>query len=80
MEDSTHPPDSRQRQGGAEAELDVSWLVEADVAAIDALARAPKGSPPIDVSLIDMSQGEVPTTLGLSRRDWWSGRERGVQP
>jgi ABC-type transporter Mla MlaB component len=39
MEDSTNRPDSRQRPGSVEVELDVSWLVEADVAAIDALAR-----------------------------------------
>jgi ABC-type transporter Mla MlaB component len=39
MEDSTHRPDYLQRQGGVVVELDVSWLVEADVAAIDALAR-----------------------------------------
>jgi ABC-type transporter Mla MlaB component len=38
MEDSTHRPGSRRRQG-SEVELDVSWLVSADVAAIDALAR-----------------------------------------
>jgi ABC-type transporter Mla MlaB component len=39
MEDSTHRPGSRRRQGGDEVELDVSWLVSADVAAVDALAR-----------------------------------------
>jgi ABC-type transporter Mla MlaB component len=39
MEHLTNRPDSRQRQGGIEVELDVSWLIKADVAAIDALAR-----------------------------------------